>query len=211
MRGCTVPRVRFARMTGALLFFLLVGAFTGSSAAETRCVGRPMPQDKLDALLAPIALYPDSLLAQVLVASTYPLQVVQADRFLKQNSAVGGDAPRCAREEELGRERSLAAYPCVIEMMSEKLHWNERLGNAFLDDEDRVMETVQSLRRRAEVAENLKSSVEQTVAHDKETIIVEPPRSDIVYAPDYDASVVCGPAAGRRSTTTSTTATDRTA
>jgi Protein of unknown function (DUF3300) len=145
-------------------------------------------QDELNALLAPIALYPDGLLSQVLMASTYPLEVVEADRFLKQNSGLQGEA----LDEALAQKKwdpsvqSLAAYPKVIAMMSDKLEWTEHLGDAFLEDQGRVMDTVQALRRRAQAAGNLKSTSQQTVVQDKETIIIEPTQTEVVYVPDYD-------------------------
>ena len=163
-------------MTRALLVCLLVIGFAVGAPAASPPAVEQISQDELDALLAPIALYPDGLLIQVLIASTYPLELVQADRFLKQNSALRGEAldDALAKKKWDPSVQSLSAYPRVIEMMSEKIEWTERLGNAFLDDEGRVMDTVQSLRRRAEAAGNLKSNSEQTVVHDKETIIVEP-------------------------------------
>jgi Protein of unknown function (DUF3300) len=86
--------------------------------------------------------------------------------------------------------QSLAAYPKVLAMMSEKLEWTERLGNAFLEDQGRVMDTVQALRRRAEAAGNLKSNAQQSVVHDKETIVIEPAQTEVVYVPVYDSAVV---------------------
>ena len=88
--------------------------------------------------------------------------------------------------------QSLAAYPKVLAMMSEKLEWTERLGNAVLEDEARVMDTVQSLRRRAQAAGNLESTAERSVVADKETIVIEPSQSQVVYVPVYDAAVVYG-------------------
>src|SRR5271165_4906486 len=165
-------------------------------ATSTISTTQSFSQEELDALLAPIALYPDALLSQVLMASTYPLEVVEADCFLKQNPGLSGKA----LDDELAQKnwdpsvQSLAAYPKVLAMMSEKLEWTERLGDAFLEDKGRVMDTVQALRRRAEAAGNLKSNSEQTVVHDKETIIVEPSQTEYVYVKDddYDWLLVYG-------------------
>ena len=165
-------------------------------ATSTTSTTQSFSQEELDALLTPIALYPDALLSQVLMASTYPLEVVEADRFLKQNPGLSGKA----LDDELAQKnwdpsvQSLAAYPKVTAMMSAKLEWTERLGDAFLEDQGRVMDTVQALRGRAEAAGNLKSNSEQTVIHDKETIIVEPSQTEYVYVKDddYDWLLVYG-------------------
>ena len=149
-------------------------------------------QDELDALVAPIALYSDDLLSQVLMASTYPLEVVEADRFLKENPALYSEALNEALAEKNWDPsvQSLAAYPKVLAMMSEKLEWTEYLGEAFLEDEGRVMDTVQALRRRAQAAGNLQSTAEALVVDENETISIEPAEPDVVYVPDYDSEVV---------------------
>jgi hypothetical protein len=179
---------------------LLVAGLAFVSVAEAAPTARDaateqaISQDELDALLAPIALYPDGLLSQVLMASTYPLEVVQADRFVKQNTGLR----REALDEALAKKnwdpsvQSLAAYPKVLAMMSEKLEWTEQLGDATLEDQGRVMDTVQSLRRRAEATGNLKSSTEQKVVHDKETIVIEQAQQEVVYVAEYDPAVVYG-------------------
>jgi hypothetical protein len=151
-------------------------------------------QDELDALLAPVALYPDGLLIQVLMASTYPLEVVHADRFLKQNPGLHGDAldEAIAKKDWDPSVQSLTAYPTVLAMMSDKLEWTERLGDAVLGDQARVMDTVQAMRKRAEAAGNLKSTSEQTVVKEKDTIIIEPSKTEYVYVPYYDYTVVYG-------------------
>ena len=183
-------RVARAFLVGALAF-----AFLGAAPATTQpAANSSLSQDELNALLAPIALYPDGLLSQVLIASTYPLEVVEAERFLKQKPDLRGEA----LDEQLAKKnwdpsvQSLAAYPRVLITMSEKLEWTVRLGNAFLEDQGRVMETVQELRRRAEAAGNLKSSAEQSVVHEKETIIIEPAQTEVVYVVEYDPAVVYG-------------------
>jgi hypothetical protein len=183
-------RVARAFLLAALAFALLGAAPTTPQRTRDASVS----QEELDALLAPIALYPDGLLGQVLMASTYPLEVVEAERFLNQNPGLRGEA----LDEALVKKnwdpsvRSLAAYPRVLIMMSEKLEWTGRLGNAFLEDQGRVMDTVQNLRRRAEAAGNLKSNAEQSVVHDKETIVIESTQTEVVYVPVYDAAVVYG-------------------
>lgn len=152
-------------------------------------------QDELDQLLAPIALYPDQLLSQVLMAATYPLEVVQAARFVEQNPGLRGDAldnALAARNWDPSVQ-SLAAFPQVLAMMNDKLDWTQRLGDAFLGDEPRVMDTVQSLRRRAEAAGNLQSTPQQAVTDVDREIFIEPVQPDVIYVPVYDPLVVYGP------------------
>ena len=124
-----------------------------------------MSQDLLDSLLAPIALYPDQLLTQVLMASTYPLEVVEAARFVKANPNLRGAALDDALKDKTWDPSvlSLAAFPQVLDMMNEQLDWTQRLGDAFLSDEASVMNTVQSLRQKAQQAGNLQTTEQQRV------------------------------------------------
>ena len=157
--------------------------------------GAAMSPEQLDALLAPIALYPDQLLAQVLMASTYPLDVVSAARFVKANKGLKGDALDKAVEKETWDPsvQSLSAFPQVLEMMSEKLEWTQQLGDAYLADQARVLATVQSLRAKAQAAGNLKSNAEQKVVVQEKTIIIEPAKTEVVYVPAYNPTIVYGP------------------
>jgi hypothetical protein len=154
----------------------------------------PLPQDQLDAVLAPIALYPDQLLAQVLMASTYPNDVASAARFVRQNPSLTG----AALDEALqGRNwdpsvLSLTAYPQVLLMMNDMLGWTQRLGDAFLTNRQQVMDTVQMLRVRAEAAGNLQSTPQQTVIDQSGIIDIEPAQPQYVYVPVYDPTVIYG-------------------
>ena len=157
--------------------------------------GRPIfKQEELDQLLAPIALYPDSLLTQILMASTYPLEVVQAERWAKQNKNMKGDALARALEAQPWDPsvKSLVNFPEVLTMMSEKLDWTQKLGDAFLAQEKSVMETVQKLRAKAEATGNLKTTKEQVVKVEQETIIIEPANPQVIYVPTYNPTVVYG-------------------
>jgi hypothetical protein len=151
-------------------------------------------QEELDQLLAPIALYPDSLLAQVLMASTYPLEVVQADRWAKQNKDLKGDALTAALEKQPWDPsvKSLINFPQVLAMMSEKLDWTQKLGDAFLAQQKDVMDTVQGLRKTAMDAGNLKTTNEQQVIVEKETIIIQSASPQVIYVPTYNPTVVYG-------------------
>ena len=132
-------------------------------------------QEELDQILAPIALYPDSLVSQILMASTFPLEMVQADRFTKQNASLKGDALTKSLESQSWDPsvKSLVNFPQVLTMMNEKLDWTQKLGDAFLAQQKPVMDTIQSLRAKAQAAGNLKTTQEQTVVVAGKVIIIE--------------------------------------
>lgn len=177
-----------------LAFFLTIPQ--GVIAQTGNGVDNPFKQEELDQLLAPIALYPDSLLAQILMASTYPLEVVQAGRWIKANQTLKGDALTAALEKENWDPsvKSLVNFPQVLDQMNEKLDWTQKLGDAFLAQQKDVMDTVQKLREKAEAQGNLKSSEQQKVIVEKETqtIIIEPASPQVVYVPTYNPTVVYG-------------------
>jgi len=154
----------------------------------------PYAQEELDQMLAPIALYPDALLAQVLMASTWPLDVVEADRFVRQNPGLTGDALADAVEAMPWDPsvRALAQFPSVLAMMSERLEWTEQLGDAFLAQREQVMDTVQSLRARAWAAGNLYSTDQQQVLVQGQVIVIEPVRPGYLWVPYYNPVVVFG-------------------
>jgi Protein of unknown function (DUF3300) len=154
----------------------------------------PLPQDQLDALLAPIALYPDQLLAQVLMASTYPLDVANAARFVRENPSLTGAALDGALQDQNWDPSvlSLAAYPQMLLMMNDMPDWTQQLGEAFLANQQQVMDTVQMLRSRAQTAGNLQSSPQQTVIDQGGIIDIEPAQPQYVYVPVYDPRVIYG-------------------
>jgi len=169
--------------------------------------GQPQPgasdatfsKEQIEQLVAPIALYPDALVAQVLMASTYPLEVVQAARWSKANPKVTGKALEDAMQKQPWDPsvKSLAATPQVLAMMNEKLDWTQKLGDAFLASEKDVLDGVQRLRKKALDAGNLKSGSEQKVTTDQEnntTVIkIEPANPEVVYVPVYNPTVIYGP------------------
>jgi hypothetical protein len=154
--------------------------------------------EELDQLVAPIALYPDTLLAEVLMASTYPLEVVQADRWATENKALKGDALKAAVDKQSWDDsvKSLAATPSVLAMMSTKLDWTQKLGDAVLAQQPDVMDAVQRLRTKAQANNKLTSTKEQKVSvtqqDNKQVIVIEPTVPDTVYVPYYDPAVVYG-------------------
>lgn len=176
----------------AMLLALLTAAAPGAFGQQ------PEPPlfkpEELEQLLAPIALYPDSLLAQALMASTYPLEIVQADRWAKQNKDLKGDALTGALEKQSWDPsvKSLVNFPQVLAMMSEKLDWTQKLGDAFLAQQKDVMDSVQQLRKKALDAGSLKTTPEQQVVVEKETIVIVPANPQVVYVPTYNPTVVYG-------------------
>ena len=149
-------------------------------------------QEELDQMLAPIALYPDSLLAQILMASTYPLEVVQADRWVKANRNLTGDQLNDTLDKKNWDPsvRALVPFPQILSMMSERLEWTQRLGDAFLDQRDEVMDTIQQLRAKAQAAGNLRDTGEQRVMVEDRGIVIESAQPEVVYVPAYDPTVV---------------------
>jgi hypothetical protein len=155
-------------------------------------------QEELNQLLAPIALYPDALLAQILMASTYPLEVAVAERWLKANPNLKGKALEDALQQQSWDPsvKSLTVLPQVLTMMSEKIDWTQKLGDAFLAQQQDVMATAQALRRKAVEQGNLKDSKEQKVitesAGTTTVIRIEPSNPEVVYVPTYNPTVVYG-------------------
>ena len=151
-------------------------------------------QEELDQIVAPIALYPDPLISQLLIASTYPLEVVQAERFAKQNASLKGDPLTKALESQTWDPsvKSLVNFPQVLTMMSEKLDWTQKLGDAFLGQQKDVMDTIQSLRLKAETAGNLKTTEQQKIIVEQKIIRIEPASPQVIYVPAYNPTVVYG-------------------
>ena len=152
-------------------------------------------KEELAQMLAPIALYPDSLIAQILMASTYPLEVVDAERWLHQNRNLKGDELNDALKEKAWDPsvKSLCHFTDVLFAMSDKLDQTRKLGDAFISQEDEVMDTIQELRRKAEEQGNLKTTKEQQVIIEREIIRIEPAAPEVVYVPVYDPLYVYGP------------------
>ena len=175
-----------------LMVVLLV--FPPGTFAQQPAEATAFKQEELDQLLAPIALHPDDLIAQILMASTYPLEVVQAERFTKQNTSLKGDALTAALEKQDWDPsvKSLVNFPQVLTMMSEKLDWTQQLGDAFIADQKKVLDTVQSLRAKAQTAGNLKTTKEQTVIVEEKIIKIEPANPQVIYVPTYNPTVVYG-------------------
>jgi hypothetical protein len=175
-----------------MLVLLLAASVTFAQALVQDRV--PFRQAELDQMLAPVALYPDALLSQVLMASTYPLEVVQAARWSRANPGQKGqDAVRAVELMDWDPSvKSLTAFPQILSIMDEKLEWTQRLGEAFLAQQADVLDTVQALRRRAEAAGNLRSSEQMRVERQSEVITLHQPAPEVVYVPYYNPVVVYG-------------------
>jgi uncharacterized membrane protein YgcG len=150
--------------------------------------------EQLQRLVAPIALYPDSLVAQILAASTFPEQIVEADRWVQDHPDLKGT--------ELGQAvdqmqwdpsvKALAAFPSVLGNMDKNLSWTSSLGDAYYNQEQDVMDAVQVMRQKAEQAGNLKTTPQQTVTTQGSTVVIQPAAPDVVYVPAYNPWVVYG-------------------
>jgi hypothetical protein len=151
------------------------------------------PQE-LDQLVAPIALYPDQLVAQVLAAATYPAEVVEAERWIQANASLKGDALAKAADTQPwdNSVKALVEFPPVLAMMDKNLSWTSSLGEAYMNDSQAVMGAVQQMRARAQQAGNLKSTPQENVTDEGQTIVIEPAEPDVVYVPEYDPWLVYG-------------------
>jgi uncharacterized membrane protein YgcG len=152
-------------------------------------------REELAQMLGPIALYPDKLLSQILMASTYPLEVIEADRWVKKNPQLAGDPLDQALldKEWEPSVKAICHFPAVLAVMSERITETTNLGNAFLAQEAEVMDMVQELRSKAHAQGNLTTTPEQKVIVEKETIIIEPTDPRVVYVPYYDPLYIYGP------------------
>lgn len=192
------PFQPFLETLSALILF-----FSFSLAAQPALAQEgdyPDPSEKfsreeLTQMLAPIALYPDALLTQVLMASTYPIEVIEADRWRKSNPGLEGEALDQAllAQDWDPSVKALCHFSTVLSLMSERISETTTIGNAFLAQEEEVMSTIQELRSKAYAEGNLATNSRQQVIIEKETIIIEPPDPRVVYVPYYDPYTIYGP------------------
>src|SRR6202140_550541 len=195
------------KLTMRLLAVALLCVASQAALAQTPPPAQPesapaqqmLTAGQLDALVAPIALYPDALLSEVLMPSTYPLEVVEADRWANANKNLKGDALKAALDKQNWDDsiKSLAATPDVPDMMSNKLGWTQQLGDAVLAQQPDVMDAIQRLRTKAQANNKLQSTSQQTVTTQstggQQYIYIAPTDPDELYVPYYDPSVVYGP------------------
>ena len=181
------------------------GAAPASTASTVRRTGgQPFTAAQLDQLLAPIALYPDDLLAQLLMAASYPLEVVEAARWSKDNPSLKGAAALAAVKDK-GWDvsvTSLVAFPQVLAMMNSKLDWTQKIGDAMIAQQSDVAASIQRLRAQAQAAGNLKTTPQQTVTQQPASagapadtppgIVIQPTDPDTVYVPAYNPNWAYG-------------------
>jgi hypothetical protein len=185
-------------LSRALALIVWLAASGGAFAQSQPTQAPPLKSEELDQLVAPIALYPDALLANVLMASTYPLEVVEASRWADENKNLKGDALKAAVDKKNWDDsvKQLAATPTVLSMMSTKLSWTQKLGDTVLAQQPDIMDAVQRLRARAQANNKLQSTKEQKVTtrteSNRQVIVIEPTQPETVYVPYYDPAVVYG-------------------
>ncbi len=171
-------------------------AKTAAASAETAA---KLPPEQLDSLVAPIALYPDPLLAQTLAACTYPLEIIQLHQWLAKNTSLKDKAlaDAVAKQPWEPAVQSMAAFPEAVKRLAEDIQWTTDLGNAFLVQQSDVMDAVQRMRKKAKDNKALASSeqqkVETKVIETKEVIVIEPAKPDVIYVPTYSPVYVYGP------------------
>lgn len=178
----------------------LVLAQEAVQAASAEPAAPEISPEQLDSLVAPIALYPDPLLAQTLVASTYPLEIVQLQQWLAKNPDLKDEAlaDAVAKQPWDPSIQSMAAIPEVVKRLADDIQWTTDLGNAFLAQQGDVMDAVQRMRKKAQdngaLESNEQQKVETKVVEEKTVIVVEPANPEVIYVPSYSPVVVYGPA-----------------
>ena len=177
---------------------VLMGFYGSTAAAQpASATGTSLRSAaQLDQLVAPIALYPDPLVAQILMAATYPAEVVEADRWLQNpaNAALNRDALTAALQQQSWDPsvKSLVSFPQLLHMMDANLQWTEQLGDAFLAQPADIMDAVQGLRQRAQAADALASTPQLMVSTDDQEIMIESANAEIVYVPVYNPWCIYG-------------------
>jgi Protein of unknown function (DUF3300) len=198
------------RLVAVLLAVLFAGSLAagqdpstapaaGSEPPSPANAPPPLSMDQIQSLVAPIALFPDPLLTQCLVAATYPVDVIEAQQWLAQNTNLTGDALSDAAMKQPWDPsvQSLTAFPTVLKQLASNMSWTTNLGNAFLDQKDDVMDAVQTLRQQAQQAGKLQSNDQQSVSTQtvdaKPYVVIQPASTQIVYVPTYSPVAIWGP------------------
>jgi hypothetical protein len=168
---------------------------TGSQSDQQTPVAAAKPSaEELRQIVAPIALYPDALVAQILAASTYPTQIVEADRWMERHSHLKGEdlAKEVDKQDWDPSVKALAQFPSVLENMDKNLSWTSSLGEAYANDPQDVTNAVQEMRQDAQKAGHLNSSDQERITTQGDTIVIEPANPEVVYVPAYDPWLVYG-------------------
>ncbi len=206
MRGSTLKSM-FQTVAAAAVLFIPIGstlavAQEAAAPAEQQAAPRStLTAQQLDNLVAPLALYPDPVLSQVLVAATYPLEVVQANQWLQQNRQLTGTALIDAAKQQNWDPsvQALVAFPDVLTRLNQDVRWTTDLGNAFLGQQADVMAAIQRLRARAQANGKLRTTPQETVTTETQNgqtaIGIQPADPQVVYVPTYDPTYIWGPPA----------------
>jgi len=195
-----LPRASIAMLCAALI---VTGsppchAQSPDSGADAAGSAVRIPAEQLDSLVAPIALYPDPLLAQVLAASTYPLEIIQLQQWLEKNKGLKDQALVDAAEKQPwdSSVQAMAPLPDLVKRLADDIQWTTDLGNAFLAQQSDLMDAVQRMRQKAQANGNLQTSeqmkVETQVIENKSVVVIEPADPQVVYVPSYNPTVVYG-------------------
>lgn len=179
----------FDRVPAAVLVVMLAGPVIAQEPEAPK-----FSDQRLEEIAAPIALYPDSLLMQIFMAATYPLEVIEADRWLRKQSLSGEALDNALKAQDWDASvKSLCTLPDVLSNMSKNLDWTRDMGDAFLEKQSELLDAVQRLRGKADEAGNLKTTKEQTVTVEQDKIIViKSADPEIIYVPSYSPTVVYG-------------------
>lgn len=177
-----------------LLTSLIINIPALTASAEESTSQQSFTQAELEQMLAPIALYPDSVLTHILIASTYPLEVVQANRLIEKNPNLTAEkATKIAQDKDWDVSvKALMPFPRILNRLSEELEWTQNLGEAFLQNEQQVLDSVQSLRYKAKQAGNLDQIENMEISQEDNNIVIQPTKREYVYIPYYDPRVVYG-------------------
>ncbi len=195
----TVKRFGSRQALSILCAAILVAAGLPLAAQDAQLPAQLLPPEQLDNLVAPVALYPDSLLSQILVAATYPLEVAEAAQWLQQNRGLQGQQlVDAARQQNWDASiQALVVFPDVLNRMNSDVRWTTDLGNAFLAQQADVMNAVQRMRARARAAGRLNSNAQQTVTTETQggntAIDIQPANPQVVYVPVYNPEYIWGP------------------
>src|ERR1700682_3977531 len=166
-----------------------------SAAQPTAPVAQQSPEE-LQQLVAPIALYPDALVSQILAGATYPTEIVEADRWMQQHSNLKGNEVANAVDKQSWDPsvKALTQFPSVLANMDKNLSWTSALGEAYVNQPQDVMDAVQVMRQRAQQAGTLKGQPQDAVENEGQTIVIEPAEPEVVYVPTYNPWLVYGAA-----------------
>jgi hypothetical protein len=174
------------------LFLISAGAAAGLAQQPPQAAAQSTEQ--LQQLVAPIALYPDSLIAQILAASTYPQEIVEAEKWMKEHQNLTGDQ----LAQEVNKQRwdpsvkALTQFPAVLANMNQNLAWTSELGDTYVNQQQDVSTAIQTMRKKAQQAGNLNTTAQQKVTSQGQTIVIQPANPNVVYVPQYNPWTVYG-------------------